>query len=179
MTLGGYDTSRFTPNDVSFTFAPTVERQLVVAIQSITHSNNKTQTPLLSSGIVALIDSTVPYLWLPQQACSAFEAAFGITWDGLHNLYLVNETLHESLIQENPSVTFQLANTLTGPSINITLPYASFDLEARYPLVINSSRYFPLQRAPNDNSYTLGRAFLQESSVFQQDDLKHTAADFW
>ena len=165
MTLGGYDASRFTPNDISFTFAPTVERQLVVAIQSITYSTNKTQTPLLSEGILALVDSTVPHLWLPQQACSAFESAFGITWDELHNLYLVNDTLHEKLVQENPSVTLQLANSLTGPSVNITLPYSSFDLVAQYPLVLNTSKYFPLQRASDDNSYTLGRTFLQESSV--------------
>ena len=163
MTLGGYDASRFTPNNISFTFAPTVERQLVVAIQSITYSTNKTQTPLLSEGILALVDSTVPYLWLPQSACSAFESAFGITWDELHNLYLVNDTLHEKLIQENPSVTLQLANSLTGPSVNITLPYSSFDLVAQYPLVLNTSRYFPLQRASDDNSYTLGRTILQES----------------
>ena len=142
-----------------------MERQLVVAIQSITYSNKATQTPLLSEGIVALVDSTVPYLWLPEQACSAFESAFGITWDDLHSLYLVNDTLHEELVQENPSVTFQLANSLTGPSVNITLPYSSFDLVAQYPLVVNASRYFPLQRAPDDNSYTLGRTLLQESSV--------------
>ena len=142
-----------------------MERQLVVAIQSITYSTKTTQTPLLSVGIVALVDSTVPYLWLPEQACSAFESAFGITWDDLHSLYLVNDTLHDKLVQENPSVTFQLANSLTGPSVNITLPYSSFDLVAQYPLVVNASRYFPLQRAPDDNSYTLGRTFLQESSV--------------
>ena len=114
----------------------------------------------------------MPYLWLPQQACSAFESAFGITWDELHSLYLVNDTLHETLVQQNPSVTFQLANSLTGPSINITLPYSSFDLVAQYPLVLNTSRYFPLQRAPDDNSYTLGRTLLQESSVFELRSLR-------
>lgn len=102
-------------------------------------------------------------MWLPQQACRAFEAAFGITWDPLHSLYLVNDTLHAALEQQNPSVIFELSNTLTGPSVNITLPYASFDLVAKYPLVLNTSRYFPLQRSPDDKSYTLGRTFFQES----------------
>lgn len=112
---------------------------------------------------MALIDSTVPYLWLPQDACQLFETAFGISWDPLRNLYLVNDTLHDALVKENPSVVFTLANSLNGPSVNITLPYASFDLVANYPLVKNQSRYFPLQRAADDNSYTLGRTFLQES----------------
>ena len=134
-----------------------------MAIPSITYSTSKVQTPLLSQGIMALVDSTVPYLWLPQEACQLFETAFGISWDSLNNLYLVNDTLHDTLVQENPSVIFNLANSLDGPSVNITLPYASFDLEANYPLVKKRSRYFPLQRASDENSYTLGRTFFQES----------------
>jgi len=43
------------------------------------------------------------------------------------------------------------------------LPYAAFDLVADYPLVIDSSRYFPLMRAANESQYTLGRTFLQEA----------------
>lgn len=162
--MGGYDASRFTPNDVSFTFAPTAKRQLVVGIQSITYSNSKTELPLLSNGVLALVDSTVPYLWLPEAACTAFVNAFGLSWDGLHALYLINDTQHDIMLKQNPSVIFQLGNSQTGgPSTNITLPYASFDLNASYPLVKEHSRYFPLQRASDDNSITLGRTFFQES----------------
>lgn len=161
--MGGYDASRFTPNDVSFTFAPTEVRQLVVAIPSITFTSSKTQTPLLSHGIMALIDSTVPHMWLPQDVCQAFEQAFGITWDPIHNLYTVNDTMHSALVKENPSVVFELANSYNGPSVNITLPYASFDLTASFPLVKNQTRFFPLQRGSADTSYTLGRTLLQES----------------
>lgn len=166
LTLGGYDASRFTPNDVSFTFGPTGVRQLLVGLQSITCSDSKTETSLLSDGVLALVDSTVPYLWLPESACTAFEKAFGITWDPIRALYLVNETQHESLVEQNPSVVFQLGNKESGgSSVNITLPYASFDLIANSPLVRKESRYFPLQRAADDTSYTLGRTFFQESWV--------------
>lgn len=164
--MGGYDVSRFTPNDISFTFAPTAQRQLVVGIQSITYSNrnSKSEIPLLSDGVLALVDSTVPYLWLPEAACTAFVNAFGLSWDPIHALYLVNDTQHDILLEQNPSVIFQLGNSQTGgPSINIKLPYASFDLNASSPLVKKPSRYFPLQRARDDNSITLGRTFLQES----------------
>ena len=164
LTLGGYDASRFIPNDVSFTFAPAKTRQLVASVQSITYADSKGQQPLMSGGILALVDSTVPYLWLPQTACQAFENTFGISWDPIANLYLVNETTHSTLIKTNPSVIFEISNSLAGgPSVNITLPYASFDLTASYPLVKSQQRYFPLQIAADENSYTLGRTFLQEA----------------
>ena len=164
LTLGGYDASRFVPNDVSFTFAPAKTRQLVASVQSITYSDSKGQQPLMSGGILALVDSTVPYLWLPQSACQAFEKTFGITWDPIANLYLVNETTHSKLVKTNPSVIFEISNSLTGgPAVNITLPYASFDLNASYPLVKTQQRYFPLQIAADENSYTLGRTFFQEA----------------
>lgn len=165
MTLGGYDASRFVPNGVSFTFGPMVTRQLVVALQSVTYSNSSTQTPLLSQGLNALVDSMVPYLWLPQPACDVFQQAFGLTWDPIHNIYTVNDSSHEANIKHNASVIFQLSNSLAGgsPSTNITLPYASFDLVATAPLVSSQTRYFPLQRGNDDSQYTLGRTFLQES----------------
>ncbi|KAG8531122.1 uncharacterized protein KY384_004479 [Bacidia gigantensis] len=165
LTLGGHDTSRYKPNDVSFTFASTASRQLVVGLQAISYSDGTSETSLLKEGVLALIDSTVPYLWLPKSSCDAFEKAFGISWDPIRNLYLVNDTLHDNLVKANPSVTFSLANSATGggSAANVTLPYAAFDLTAQPPLVKNNSRYFPLQRAPDDSSFTLGRTFFQEA----------------
>lgn len=160
LTFGGYDASRFEPNDVSFSFGSAVLRQLVVAVQSIT----VTDSELLSQGIFVLIDSTVPHIWLPADTCSAFEDAFGIEYDPISNLYLVNDTQHESMLKQDSSVTFQLANALNGGSaINITLPYSSFDLEIGPPFVKSQRRYFPLRQAKDESQYTLGRTFLQES----------------
>ena len=118
---------------------------------------------MLQEGIFALVDSTVPYIWLPQSACEAFEDAFDISWDPIKNLYLVKSDAHDNLVKTNPTLTFSLATG--GKSVNITFPYAAFDLNASYPLVKNESRYFPLQRAPDDRSYTLGRTFLQEAYI--------------
>ena len=167
LTLGGYDTSRFVPNDVSIEFANNPIRQLVVALKSITFSDSdSTDSSLLSDGILTLIDSTVPHIWLPLAACQSFESAFGIEYEPLSTLYLVNSTIHQNLLKQNASVTFELGSGLSsGPSVNITLPYASFDLDVGYPLVSKSkaSRYFPLRRAADSTQYTLGRTFLQES----------------
>ena len=123
---------------------------------------------LLPNGILTFIDSTLPYIYLPLESCQEFERAFDLTWNDTAFLYLVNDTLHESLVARNPNITFRIANTLTdGAAVDIVLPYASFDLLASYPLVAgNASRYFPLQRATNSSQYTLGRTFLQEAYVF-------------
>ena len=165
LTLGGYDASRFTPNNLSFAFAPDNSRDVVVGIQSLiaTDQDGKTHN-LLTSGIDAYIDSTVSQIWLPLSACEAFEEAFGLVWDTSSELYLVNDTLHSALLAQNASFSFTLGNTVSGgETIDIVLPYASFDLQATYPLVANSTRYFPLKRAVNETQYTLGRTFLQEA----------------
>ncbi|KAK4975711.1 hypothetical protein LTR28_008735, partial [Elasticomyces elasticus] len=157
LVLGGYDSSRFVPTSLSFPFHEDVSRNLLVNIQSIT--TDATSKPLLPSGyIIAFIDSTVPYIYLPLSACQAFESAFGLTWDNATQLYLVNDTLHTTLLSHNPNVTFTIGTSGSGgQTVNIVLPYGAFDLIADYPLVSNKTRYFPLKRAANDTQYTLGR----------------------
>lgn len=165
LTLGGYDASRFTPNNLSFTFSSDSNRDLLVGLQSITTTDgNQKKTSLLPSPILTFVDSTLPYIYLPKEACTKFEQAFGLTWDDTSMLYLVNDTLHDELVSRNPSFTFTLGNSQSGgQTVDIVIPYLSFDLQATFPLISNSSRYFPLKRAANDSQYTLGRAFLQES----------------
>ena len=139
-------------------------QQLVVGLQQITYGDSNGDKKLLSQGILALIDSTLPHMWLPADACSNFEDAFGLAWDPISNLYLVNDTTHSALTKTNPTLTFSLADSaMGGASVDIKFPYAAFDLTAAPPRVKSQSRYFPLQRSPDDNSYTLGRTFLQEA----------------
>ena len=167
LTLGGYDSSLLTPNGVSFGFAADKTRNLMVGIQSIRSTNqNETTNDLLPTGIMALVDSSVPQIWLPVEACHAFENAFGLTFDEESDLYLVDDTLHANLKAQNATITFTLGNAVSGgQTANITLPYNSFDLLVAPPTngVANSTRYFPLRRANNDTQYTLGRTFLQEA----------------
>lgn len=114
----------------------------------------------------AYIDSTVAELWLPVEVCEAFEGAFGLVYDNNTGLYLVNDELHDRLKAENASITFQLGQKfVANATINITLPYDAFDLQASPPYkgLTNATNYFPLRRATKDNQITLGRTFLQES----------------
>jgi len=165
LIFSGYDTSRFTENSVSFTMADDITRDLVVAVQSISYSGT-TSSILLSNPINIFIDSTDPNLWLPSDTCDAFERAFGLTLDSITGLYLINDTHHNTLLDSDAQVSFRLSDdTSGGDTVTIVLPYKAFDLTAEYPLVDNTSHYFPLKRANSSTQYTLGRTFLQEAYV--------------
>jgi hypothetical protein len=170
LTLGGYDSERFIPNGVSFPFAPNNERDILVSITGINSVDGSgTQTSLLPTSHYSYIDSAIAEIWLPLDACERFEQTFGLTYDETSNLYLLSEAEHNALLVQNPNITITVAPYTqaagnTG-SVNITLPYAAFDLTARPPYqgLANSSWYFPLRRAANSTQYTLGRTFLQEA----------------
>ncbi|KAK0617563.1 aspartic peptidase domain-containing protein [Immersiella caudata] len=163
LIFSGYDTSRFKENAVSFTMAEDLTRDLVVSLHSVSYSGSNSAT-LLSTPIDIYIDSTDPNLWLPEEACDAFERAFGLTLDAKSGLYLVNDTHRNRLLGTNAEVSFRLSDVKPGgETVTIVFPYAAFDLTAKPPLVEEESRYFPLKRANNSGQYTLGRTFLQEA----------------
>lgn len=168
LTLGGYDSSRFTPSNVTFPFGPDDSNVLAVGIQSILGMSTLSGTVnLLSTAQFSTIDSTLPYIWLPESDCDTFATAFGLIYDNTTDLYLVNSTIHTQLLSLNPTLTFILSPSLsTGSSTqNIVLPYAAFDLLASSPFYSNATRYFPLRRAANSTQYILGRTFLQEAYI--------------
>lgn len=160
LTFGGYDSTRFVPNGLSFPFGADISRDLIVTLRSVTSGTNS----LLSNSIVTFIDSTVPHIWLPVEACRKFESLFGLVWDNATDLYLVNDALHESLVAKNASITFTLGKAASGgETVDIVLPYGAFDLTVTLASKNLSSRYFPIRRAHNDTQFTLGRTFLQEA----------------
>ncbi|TVY68997.1 hypothetical protein LSUE1_G007073 [Lachnellula suecica] len=165
LIFGGYDAARIEANSASFDLAQDQDRDIVVAIQEINYIGS-TQTKLLSTPIYAFVDSTDPLIWLPESACTAFEKAFSLVLEPSTNRYLLNDSQHATLRTANPSVTFLLANSLSGgQTVSINLPYAAFDLMVSYPIVEEPTYYFPLRKAANDSQYTLGRTFLQEAKL--------------
>ena len=168
LTLGGYDSSRFTPNSLTIAFTGDDPlNMLQVSVQDIiAKDQNGATSDLLTVPIKAKIDSTIAMIWLPILVCQAFEKAFGLKWDASSELYLVNDDLHSALLQQNASVTFTLANQAKGgQTVDIILPYKSFDLQVKAPRrgIKQSSRHFPLKRSTNDSQNALGRAFFQEA----------------
>lgn len=167
LVLGGYDSSRFTANEKKFPFAEDDDRVLSIGIQAITLTNTvKGTVSPLDRPILSSIDTTSPHIWLPKSTCDQLEAAFGLIYDQETDLYLVNHTMRERLLTLRPTMIFTFGNDKNpADMVTITLPYASFDLQASHPFYPNNTNYFPIRRAANDTQYTLGRTFLQEAYV--------------
>lgn len=166
LTLGGYDTTRFVANNATFAFGADFSRDLLVGLHTISYDTDGS-TPLLATSIDVFIDSMVTQLWLPTEVCQAFEQAFNLIWHETASLYLISEDTHNSLLAQNPSFIFTIGASggIPGDTVNISLPYAAFDLNVSKPMAGAPSRYFPLKRAENYTQYTLGRVFLQEAYV--------------
>ncbi|KAF2645837.1 hypothetical protein P280DRAFT_130412 [Massarina eburnea CBS 473.64] len=56
-------------------------------------------------------------------------------------------SIHDNLVRSNPSIVTDLGNDDNpANSSQITLPFAAFDLQARWPIYPNSTPYFPMRR---------------------------------
>ncbi|CAD6448520.1 477a0596-ebc6-4e34-a37e-42370da4b99b [Sclerotinia trifoliorum] len=182
LTLGGYDENRFIHHNISFTLTqdPAVPQAFVESI-SVSSSNGSNKSIQLASAgdmISALIDSSTPYLWLPEAVCDRFADALGLTYNESLNLYTFDENpnQHNNLSDSSTATTFtfRFKDTSTDTDIvEINLPYAAFDLQLTYPYIPNSEYgtdqaskfYFPLARSANTSQYTIGRVFLQEAYI--------------
>ena len=164
LVLGGYDSTRFQANSVTFPFGSDISLDFQVAIQSV--STNMSSQPLLSNPIISYIDTLAAEIWLPQSVCDVFEQTFGLTWDNATQLYLMDDRTHKNLLSKNPQITFQVGPHTSGSSVSINMPYWNFYQTAK-PARTNgsSSLYFPLKRAANDSQYILGRTFLQSAHL--------------
>lgn len=185
LTLGGYDANRFQPHDVSFALGPL--RTPEVALKAIKVSAKpgagakfdpgwpEGSFSLLNPADAALytIDSSTPYLWLPESVCLQFEKALGITYDEDVQLYTFGNNLlqHQNLVDSNLTFDFVIADGIgSSQMVSLSLPYMAFDLQLTYPFPgLNATQnspaknYFPLRKAANETQYTIGRCFLQET----------------
>lgn len=167
LTLGGYDTARFIPNNLSFSFGPDQSRDLLVGLQGIRSDGHS----LLPNGIYVFLDSLIPELWLPFEACQRFEEVFGLSYNITAQRYFVNATQHGKMIANNPNFTFTLGPSSSGgPSVDIVMQYGSLDLSYEDVNSGYQSRYFPLRQAQNSSMYTLGRTFFQDAYVIADYD---------
>ena len=146
---------------------------LLVGVQSITYrpdpdveTNAYSFTFSDNTGFYAAIDSTLPYLQLPENICDQFADKFQLTYDSKRAIYTINSTAHSHNTQQNATVNFKIgsSNTNSNDYATITLPYSAFDLQANYPIFDNATNYFPIKKSPN-GVLVLGRAFLQEAYI--------------
>ena len=201
--MGGYDTLRFKPHDTTFSLDP-VTRLPTVRVRGITaHVPSIEQAPTknwtstdralvaMEDSVIAVMDSSTPYLWLPTEICDRFAVALNLTWREDLGVYVFSDGAQYTRYQSDTalSFTFSLSSyqnadnfgqPLNTPGVvNITIPSTAFAQLLRYPFknVIqwgdSSVPYFPLKRSTkegNNNQYIIGRVFMQEAYMITSYD---------
>jgi hypothetical protein len=174
LVFGGYDRTRLSEQGgVSISMPSKQNNTLAVGVNSITYKPdqeleaNRFSFTNKTGGFPATIDSTFPYLILPDEVCDEFVTAFGLTFDRDTQLYTVNETSHEQNLRLDASVTFKISANPDVESTKFTsivLPYSALDQQASWPFYSSQTRYLPIRRTEN-GKFVLGRTFLQEAYI--------------
>lgn len=167
LVLGGYDKSRCAPGIEYQMAASGKDHTLQVRVGTIGYKpEDSNDFNLALSGFDAIIDSTLPYLWLPDDACDRFRDRFRLTYDEERNLYTINETDHIYNKNQGGKINFNLNSREEGETAQTTIsfPYDAFALEGNYPLFNETTLYFPIRKSAN-RTYVLGRTFLQEAYI--------------
>ncbi|KAF3490861.1 uncharacterized protein GIQ15_00378 [Arthroderma uncinatum] len=181
LTFGGFDRSRFTPNNVSFFLSP--DNLPAVTIKSIkleigvtppnSNSLGDGLTVDLASAGTFVIDSSTPFLWFPEQICDSLAGKLGLVYNSTLDIYTYgpNATTYDTIVNSNVSFKFTISDLPDSPkSVDITLPFSAFNHKLTYPfpgldrnLTSEGLRYFPLRRTNDPKKLTIGRVFLQEA----------------
>ncbi|KAF4974397.1 hypothetical protein FZEAL_8696 [Fusarium zealandicum] len=199
LSLGGVDKSRFRAHNNDFTLEQNgnMELALVRGIE-ITPAegqdapdNWENQSSLLSgwnTSFEVIIDSTTPYLWLPDEVCDKFAEALNLTYNSTFDLYTItNDQYRAYSKQDTFSFTFVLSSFDNNDNfgdpyavsgvVNITVPLRAFVSLLQYPFMQETVRYgdpavpyLMLRKAHNSSTYILGRSFLQESYLVTKYD---------
>lgn len=198
LTLGGYDSSRFVEHDVDFTLGasdgmarPLVRGIIVSSDGEAAPDSWKSDSVTLSgwnTSFNALIDSTTPYLWLPDEICDTFAVALNLTYNDTLDLYTLSDDSYREYLEEDAfSFTFVLSSfdntddfgdpySVQG-AVNITIPSRAFVGLLEYPFMDEAIKYgdpavpyFSLRRTHNSSTFIIGRSFLQESYLITKYD---------
>ncbi|KAF1938618.1 hypothetical protein EJ02DRAFT_301409, partial [Clathrospora elynae] len=165
LVFGGYDSNCFVYKTMTFPFGSDISMDFQVGIQTI--AINKTQQHLLSAPIVSYISTLVPDIWLPFDACAAFQDAFHLSYSNDTETFYINSTQHAKNLVSNPIVSFHVGPEISGAWVVINMPYWNFYLAANVAdtnTIIGEGGFrFPIRRAAKDTQYVLGRAFLQSA----------------
>ncbi|KAL6709149.1 hypothetical protein ACN47E_001965 [Coniothyrium glycines] len=170
LVLGGYDESRMASSGITIDMPFENNHTLKLGVQSMTwganpdRDSNKHSLNLLAGAFPARIDSTLPYLILPDSVCDEIATRFQLGYDEVKGLYTVNASAYGWNHDLEATITFTISADVMNSSArtSIVLPYAALDHNLSFPIMDASTRYFPIKRS-KDGVYVLGRTFLQEA----------------
>ncbi|KAJ4382729.1 hypothetical protein N0V86_001951 [Didymella sp. IMI 355093] len=178
LVLGGYDKSRRSKDTVTIPSATDV----IVGVQSITAKLRGGSITVLSPGVLAVLDSAVPELWLPHNVCDQIASVLNLTYHDDTGRYTLTEAAHHAIQSLNGSLEFRIGRDIhVDPAITVNIPYKAFDLQASWPIFNTTTRYFPLRKTTNRTGYALGRVFLQEAYLvvdWERDEFQLSQAVF-
>jgi cell division septation protein DedD len=140
--------------------------EIIVISASGSHQTANLQQNGQVQSFTAVIDSTLPFLYLPQGTCDTLKGILGLSFDNKTGLYLLNDT-QRSINQNNiQTIRISIADSQSGAAAtSIDLPYIAFDLTIGWPVYNSPTRYFPIRPSLEGQSI-LGRVFLQEAYIF-------------
>ncbi|KAG9191289.1 hypothetical protein G6011_09377 [Alternaria panax] len=169
LVLGGYDKARLSEQGVEIDMPSLQDTTLAIGVNSITYKPDQSADAdtrsFTNQSFSAVIDSTLPYLVLPDEVCDNFITEFGLGFDDFSQLFTVNDTSHQQNLRLKATVSFKIsasANTDSAKFTSIVLPYSALIQQAGFLFFTKQTRYLPIKRAGNKQS-VLGRTLLQEA----------------
>jgi hypothetical protein len=177
LVLGGYDKAHIKGEAVNFNISSgATSPELLVTFSTITITYDNNTNPTSSpGGVTALIDSTLPYLYMPINICDFLAKTLSLEYDDVTGLYTIDEkslennkqTISTITIAINPLSDSDSGSSKPGANINF-INYDAFVAYADWHWGYSDTQaIFPLRRTPNDSKTqaVLGRVFFQEAYV--------------
>jgi hypothetical protein len=175
LTLGGFDSARLADPGTSIEMPNENNHTLAVYVNSMMYRPDQAVDPSAisltstSKSFRASIDSTLPYLILPDSVCDEFALRFALEYNDEWKLFTMNDSSHAANLQQNAAVSIKISADPSDSIVftEIVLPYSAFDLSTKLPPTTNfdnETRYFPIKRSENSD-FVLGRTFLQEAYI--------------
>jgi hypothetical protein len=168
LVFGGYDQSRIEGVPVQFDMGPPALTELAVSVSSIVIDGKSTGVASTQHTFTAIVDSTLPYLFLPNATCDWLAKQLNLQFDDLAELYIIDPTSLRYNMGNITSIAITLGPTNSSPpSSNLTIrfPYDAFNSNASWVWGWESQQHiFPIKRAPSSIA-VLGRVFFQEAYV--------------
>jgi hypothetical protein len=176
LVLGGYDQAHIGGDVVNFNISSgNTGSELLATFSTFKIAyDNGTNTISSPGGVTALIDSTLPYLYLPTDICTFLASVLTLEYDDFTGLYKIDNKSLETNIQTIKQITIAVTPLLaqdssnSKPGVNINFPYDAFIANADWQWGFDPGQaIFPIRRTPAGSTAqaVLGRVFFQEAYV--------------
>lgn len=144
LILGGHDRSRQSGESITIPWS----KGCTVGLQSITTTLRGGSIKYLNYGILAILETDIPELWLPHNVCDQIASVLNFTYHDDLGRYTMNDNAHEALQSLNGSLEFRIgSNIRSNSSILIDIPYKAFDLEASWPIFNSNDKILSAQKS--------------------------------